>query len=289
MSHDAAPGDPFRVGRFGTKHGGRNLNDEAAQWPTPAAGNPNDGEPFEHWSARAETLKAKGINGNGAGMPLGIAIKTPWPIPRNNTGASVDAKHLSVDGAVLAWPTPRAEDSQCAGGHRGTDDTLYGAICRPKEGKAWATPTENGNNNQVWMSEKSGDGLGTQVKAIQQNWPTPTAINDTGGAAMCKWGGAGARASMHAHLPSKEINGSLNPNWVEILMCWPIGWTDPVNPCPGIWLGWPMGMGPEQHDYEPPRIAPKGSVPGRVARLKACGNGVVPLQAKTAFLILLTP
>ena len=35
------------------------------------------------------------------------------------------------------FPTPRAEDSQCAGGHRGKDDTLYGAICRPKQ---WPTP-----------------------------------------------------------------------------------------------------------------------------------------------------
>lgn len=37
QAHDATPGDPARVGRYGTAHGGRNLNDEAAQWPTPAS------------------------------------------------------------------------------------------------------------------------------------------------------------------------------------------------------------------------------------------------------------
>jgi len=34
QTHDVAPGDPARVGRYGTEHGGRNLNDEAAAWPT---------------------------------------------------------------------------------------------------------------------------------------------------------------------------------------------------------------------------------------------------------------
>lgn len=42
QAHDTAPGDPERVGRFGTKHGGRNLNDEVAAMergllPTPVA------------------------------------------------------------------------------------------------------------------------------------------------------------------------------------------------------------------------------------------------------------
>ena len=35
QAHDTAPGKASRVGRFGTKHGGRDLNDWAAMWPTP--------------------------------------------------------------------------------------------------------------------------------------------------------------------------------------------------------------------------------------------------------------
>lgn len=49
-----------------------------------------------------------------------------------------------------------------------------------------------------------------------------------------------------------------------------------------------MGMGPAQHPFEPPRIAPKGTVPNRVARVKACGNGVVPQQAEAAYFTLLS-
>jgi len=37
QAHDAALGNPERVGRYGTKHGGRNLNDEVAMFPSPAA------------------------------------------------------------------------------------------------------------------------------------------------------------------------------------------------------------------------------------------------------------
>ena len=37
QAHDAAPGNASRVGRYGTEHGGRNLNDWVALWQTPVA------------------------------------------------------------------------------------------------------------------------------------------------------------------------------------------------------------------------------------------------------------
>lgn len=37
QAHDVAQGSPARVGRYGTKHGGRNLTDDVQAWPTPAA------------------------------------------------------------------------------------------------------------------------------------------------------------------------------------------------------------------------------------------------------------
>ena len=41
QAHDVQKGNANRVGRYGTKHGGRNLNDWVAKWPTPMA---NDAE-----------------------------------------------------------------------------------------------------------------------------------------------------------------------------------------------------------------------------------------------------
>lgn len=57
-------------------------------------------------------------------------------------------------------------------------------------------------------------------------WPTPTAVTSSGGAALCKWGGSGSRAMLKKIVTPAELNGALNPTWVEWLMGWPLGWTD---------------------------------------------------------------
>ena len=61
----------------------RRLETEIAMLPTPNASVANYGESPETWLARREKLKEKGINGNGAGMPLSIAIQL-LPTPRAN-------------------------------------------------------------------------------------------------------------------------------------------------------------------------------------------------------------
>jgi len=48
QAHDTAKGNAARVGRYGTKHGGRNLNDEVAMWPTPKGSPEHYGQPREN-------------------------------------------------------------------------------------------------------------------------------------------------------------------------------------------------------------------------------------------------
>lgn len=55
----------------------------ARMLPTPSACVANDGERPETWLARRERVKAKGINGNGMGMPLTIAAQL-LPTPTVN-------------------------------------------------------------------------------------------------------------------------------------------------------------------------------------------------------------
>jgi DNA (cytosine-5)-methyltransferase 1 len=45
QAHDVHPGRAERVGRHGTKHGGRDLTDWVARWPTPRSQN---AEPRNH-------------------------------------------------------------------------------------------------------------------------------------------------------------------------------------------------------------------------------------------------
>ena len=70
-------------------HAGTSLTDavrpdraKAGNWPTPSAAVRNDSEAVETFDARRILLKEKWGNGNGAGEPLEIAVKRPWPTPR---------------------------------------------------------------------------------------------------------------------------------------------------------------------------------------------------------------
>ena len=86
------------------------------------------------------------------------------------------------------------------------------------------TPTVCGNYNRKGASPTSGDGLATWVR---QRLPTPRCHdakvmgpseldrNSVCLAAMVKW-----------PKDSQQPGGPLNPEWVEWLMGWPIGWTD---------------------------------------------------------------
>jgi len=90
----------------------------------------------------------------------------------------------------------------------------------------WATPSAtDGKRGGTITENMTGVSLAQMVKTPMR-WPTPTAMTNTGGAALCKWGGSGARAQLRKMVTPQELNGALNPVWVEWLMGWPQGWTD---------------------------------------------------------------
>ncbi len=74
--------------------------------PTPAAGLHNYEETAESFTARQELLKAKGINGNGAGTPLPIALKL-LPTPKASTNRKSRAT-LTREGH---WGAPGLEQA----------------------------------------------------------------------------------------------------------------------------------------------------------------------------------
>lgn len=124
---------------------------------------------------------------------------------------------------------------------------------RPQIGLAvkmapWPTPTVRGNHNRKREGTASGDGLVTAVKrwptpkssdadrgdcpgerrrrspmlasAVKMKpWPTPLSSDWKSGKASAATRGKNAR-------PLREMVGdTLNPDWVEPLMGFPIGWT----------------------------------------------------------------
>lgn len=141
-------------------------------------------------------------NGNGSGLwPTASAGKItesgelvnadgkPWDgngKPHSKTSGK--PVQTALTDAVKMWPTPNARD------HKDTGENVDWEKVAKKSKLAgavmWPTPSVCGNYNRKGSSKTSGDGLATKVGKDSQE------------------------------------NGSLNPNWVEWLMGYPVGWTD---------------------------------------------------------------
>ena len=116
-------GEPICALRASTR---RTSDNGSGGWPTPDASAMNVGADWEKHKARIDKLKAKGINGNGAGLTLGAAAAAAgWPTPITNdstgsgycfTGTNPDGSRkiaLKLPGAAAAaagWATPQASD-----------------------------------------------------------------------------------------------------------------------------------------------------------------------------------
>ena len=132
---------------------GRRTSDSGCgSWPTPVA-EPANGTP-EAFLRRKRNAVAKG---SSMGICLSdinmVAQLASWPSPMAGTPAqkgyneagSTDYERKvdtimglreTPNGPKVAWPTPKAEDSESTGAHRGTPDTLTSATRL----SSWATP-----------------------------------------------------------------------------------------------------------------------------------------------------
>lgn len=120
-------------------------------------------------------------------------------------------------------PTPVTVDTGSYFNRSASD----GAALRPTLGAMakydlWPTVTVHGNYNRKGASKSSGDGLATAV------WRTPNASDGR------KWSNQslqdrlskGQQIRLTTQVsPDGGRGGLLNPEWVEWLMGWPIGWT----------------------------------------------------------------
>ena len=80
-----------------------------------------------------------------------------------------------------------------------------------------------------------------------------------------------------------STHGQLNPDWVEWLMGWPVGHSDIDRADPGPLL--PLPDDPADLAPDDPLYLPRTTTrrQHRVSRIKALGNGQVPLCAAVAF------
>jgi len=227
------------------------------------------------------------------------------------------------------WPTPQADRSGTGNGLLSELKTKDGEDPKPGErlyasGRKHHSEVTLDRAVKLWPSPRAQDGphgpardsLGDKVR-----WPTPNVRDhkDTG------------QQTDYQKLAEKsklagQVGGQLNPDWVEWLMGWPIGWTSLESMKELLWLDWDIdpaetdcremwttpGAGDIYSKTSEPRKSRQhigikseylsrqsikwpgiGPIPriatgikNRVNRLKAIGNGQVPLVVSTAWNIL---
>lgn len=115
-----------------------------------------------------------------------------------------------------------------AGKRRASGSVIQIRLCdQVRHAQLWPTPTVCGNNNRKGLTKTSGDGLAT---AVSKTYPTPK-CQDAGAALFDRH-----KSNLGEVIHDQYLNGGnatpqtksarLNPNWVEWLMGWPIGYTD---------------------------------------------------------------
>lgn len=166
----------------------------------------------------------------------------------------------------------------------------------------YPTPAaQDGKNSTLPMSQITRDTLPGALLRMQKStgegpnhWPTESASG---------WGNEGSKLILDRRIQSGEIEpdekrrmvsgsgGQLNPEWVEWLMGWPIGWTS-LEPLPREnlmdWLektkaGTWWLQDPAEVPYKPAgkkrgRIIPRivKETKKRIQRIECLGNGQVP-------------
>ena len=280
------------------------------RWPTPNAGNFNDGQSWESYDARKAKLA---LTGQCISTPIAMAVQPPpntkrWPTPtaRDWKDGSSFTPNVEVDTLGREVVAPAGAPMQVGG-----EKTLA-------PGMRWTTPTSSRfghsettadavvaartdrppnrlplNEQIVWPSD---GGLDTE------RWPTPRAgvpgsrAPGTGGRVLSEE--VTRQGKPDFSYPDQEegeegeegvqLSGRLNPVWVENLQGLPQGWTEAEGdsmladgmanvtntrwPAPMVKGLW--GDSP-QYDWEPPRTT-ADSIINKGARLKALGNGNPP-------------
>lgn len=242
---------------------------QASAWPTPTV--KGNGNRTEYGGKSGDGLDTA-VKRAGAPSATGPTPKahdrfptTEREKPRDNLNSAVErgkTKSHIYPNSASARPTPTVNDSHGVSQGQTPRDILSHAV-EKGETKSKIYPT-------VGIKTMGGcSGSFAKLKELEEiGRQTPE-----------------ERRAMSSHLtggkdPDTANCGMLNPDWVEWLMGWPIGWTDIDDGGELLWLE----LDDDPAEWEPPlmhRITRKKK--HRVKRIETLGNGQVPLCAAVAF------
>ncbi len=271
---------------------------ESAPWPTPTVfGNGNRSEYGGKSGDGLDTaVKRKGAKSATGPTPTCAGLDGGSNSRRAARGRG---RYIERGAKSATGPTPQATDAKHTinENREGRQIMLIHAIRDRAESAPWPTPTAHAA--KPVCNEKPRDGLNYAVeRGKTKSHIYPTIGTQTMGGCSGSFAKLKAleeigrqtpeeRRAMSSHLtggkdPDTANCGMLNPDWVEWLMHWPIGWTD-IAITSGVFY-W-LDPSDDPADWTPPlmaRITTRKK--HRVPRIETLGNGQVPLCAAVAFI-----
>ena len=180
------------------------------------------------------------------GLELYSATFPRWGTLRNGELWERTMPVLRIEGKGSgSWPTPVANDwngPNHSGSGTASSNSLATKVANTPSGN-WPTPTCSDAFTDKLKSDQQKEGSMHSVNLSQavKMFPTPTATDYKGAytkESMVSSGGIDRAGLLRnvGHMDNPDykaaVGGQLNPDWVEWLMNWPIGWTsmEPLNP-----------------------------------------------------------
>jgi hypothetical protein len=148
------------------------------------------------------------------------------------------------------WPTPNATDckgvSQPEGRRPICDDDLPSRVNR-----MWPTPRAgktSDENEESWKARNADGQVSTPPLTLAvKMWATPQARDFRSGEGH-RYENPERTKNLNDQAAQTEASGQLNPDWVEWLMGWPIGWTASAPLATDKFRQWCASHGRPCHD-----------------------------------------
>lgn len=187
------------------------------------------------------------------GLPQQIALRENWPTPTvgdSKSAANATASRqpgsthhagVTLTDAIRTWPTPIRRDARTFKGAKrspnaqggeplavivglnaGADAANLGAAIQ--QTPLWPTPAgiggADGHSSELGQAAKAG------IPGKARVYQTPRASDGEKGGPNQSFGAGGTPPAAQVRQLANQVGGQLNPDWVEFLMGFPIGWTE---------------------------------------------------------------